>query len=102
MLWMALSTSLIGFAVLGAALGATMGLTGFIILKFFANDSAHLGVFAVWDLMNSFTFSAIPMFLLLGDLLVASGLSSRIYGAISPLFDTETRYATPKLPRPSS
>ncbi len=87
MMWFALSGSLIGFAAFGAALGATMGLTGFIILKFFANDSAHLGVLAVWDLMNNFTFSAIPMFILLGDVLVASGLSGRIYGAISPLFE---------------
>ena len=86
-MWFALGGSLLGFAAFGAALGATMGLTGFIILKFFANDSAHLGVYAVWDLMNNFTFSAVPMFILLGDVLVASGLSGRIYGAISPLFE---------------
>jgi len=87
MLWIVLSSSLLGFAAFGAALGATMGLTGFIILKYFAGGATHLGIFAVWDLMNNFTFSAVPMFILLGDLLVASGLSSRIYGAISPLFE---------------
>lgn len=87
MLWLVLGSSLVGFAAFGAALGATMGLTGFIILHFFANGAAHLGISASWDLMNNFTFSAIPMFLLLGDLLVASGLSSRIYAGISPLFE---------------
>ena len=86
MLWLALSSSLLGFAAFGATLGATMGLTGFIILQFFAGGATHLAIFAVWDLMNNFTFSAVPMFILLGDLLVESGLSSRIYGAISPLF----------------
>ncbi|MGE0716689.1 MAG: TRAP transporter large permease [Alphaproteobacteria bacterium] len=87
MLWITLSGSLLGFAACGAALGATMGLTGFIILHFFANGATQNGIFAVWDLMNNFTFSAVPMFILLGDLLVASGLSNRIYGALSPLFE---------------
>ena len=87
MLWLVLGSSLLGFAACGAALGATMGLSGFIILHFFANGATHLGISAAWDLMNNFTFSAIPMFLLLGDLLVASGLSSRIYAGISPLFE---------------
>jgi len=87
MLWLVLGSSLLGFAAFGATLGATMGLTGFIILKYFANGATNLGIFAVWDLMNNFTFSAVPMFILLGDLLVASGLSGRIYSAISPLFE---------------
>ena len=87
MLWLALGSSLIGFAALGATLGATMGLTGFIVLKFFGGGSTDIGMFAVWDVMNNFTFSAVPMFILLGDVLVASGLSARIYGSISPLFE---------------
>ena len=87
MLGFTLAGSLLGFAAFGAALGATMGLTGLIILKFFANDATQVGIFAVWDLMNNFTFSAVPMFILLGDLLVASGLSNRVYSAISPLFE---------------
>ena len=87
MLYAVLGVSLFGIASLGATLGAAMGLTGFIILYFFADGSTNAGVYAVWDLMNSFTFSAIPMFILLGDLLVASGLSSRIYNAIAPLFE---------------
>lgn len=87
MLWLTLSGALLGFASVGAALGATMGLTGFIVLYFFANGGTQVGVFAVWDVMNNFTFSAVPMFILLGDLLVASGLSNRIYGAISPIFE---------------
>jgi C4-dicarboxylate transporter DctM subunit len=87
MLWAVLGSSLLGFAAFGATLGSTMGLTGFIILKYFANGATHLGILAVWDLMNNFTFSAVPMFILLGDLLVESGLSGRIYGAMSPLFE---------------
>ncbi len=87
MLWTVLGVSLFGIAAVGATLGATMGLTGLIILHFFANGATDVGVFAVWDVMNNFTFSAVPMFILLGDLLVASGLSARIYGAVAPLFE---------------
>lgn len=86
MLWTVLGVSLFGFAATGATLGATMGLTGFIILHFFADGATNVGMFAVWDLMNNFTFSAVPMFILLGDLLVAGGLSNRIYSSIAPLF----------------
>ncbi len=87
MLTLVLGGSLFSMALVGAALGAAMGLTGFIILKFFAGGATDLGVLAVWNQSNSFIFSAVPMFILLGDLLVASGLSARIYGAVAPLFE---------------
>lgn len=82
-----LGGSLFGMALVGATLGAAMGLTGLIILKFFAGGATDLGILAVWNQTNNFTFSAVPMFILLGDLLVASGLSNRIYGAVAPLFE---------------
>lgn len=87
MLSLVLGGSLFGMALTGAALGAAMGLTGLIILKFFAGGATDLGILAVWNQTNNFTFSAVPMFILLGDLLVASGLSGRIYGAVAPLFE---------------
>jgi tripartite ATP-independent transporter DctM subunit len=86
MLWTVLGVSLFSFAATGATLGAAMGLTGFIILHVFAGGSTNVGMYAVWDLMNNFTFSAVPMFILLGDVLVAGGLSTRVYTAIAPLF----------------
>jgi tripartite ATP-independent transporter DctM subunit len=87
MLWVVLGASLFSTAATGAALGAVMGLTGLIVLQFFGGGATNLGVLAVWDLMANFTFSAVPMFILLGDVLVASGISNRIYGAITPLFE---------------
>ena len=87
MLWLVLGGSLFSMTLIGATLGAAMGLTGLIILKFFAGGATDLGVLAVWNLMNNFTFSAVPIFILLGDLLVASGLSGRIYGGVAPLFE---------------
>lgn len=87
MLLLVLGGSLFGMALVGATLGAAMGLTGLIILKFFAGGATDLGILAVWNQTNNFTFSAVPMFIFLGDLLVVSGLSARIYGAVAPLFE---------------
>jgi len=70
----------------GLALGAALGLTGLIILQFIANGSTFVAVDAVWNVLNSFTLSAIPLFIMLGEIMLRSGLSDRIYTALSPVF----------------
>ncbi len=70
----------------GAVLGAALGLTGFAILHFFAGGSTRIGVQTVWNTLNDFTLTAIPLFILLGELLVASGLARGVYRAMAPFF----------------
>jgi C4-dicarboxylate transporter DctM subunit len=41
---------------------------------------------AVFNVLGEFTLTAIPLFILLGDVLVASGLAGGVYKALSPLF----------------
>lgn len=41
---------------------------------------------AIWNMFNSFTFTAVPVFILLGEVLNETGLAKRIYSAVSPLF----------------
>ena len=71
----------------GLALGAALGLTGLLILQFVANGSTFVAVDAVWNVLNSFTLSAIPLFIMLGEIMLRSGLSNRIYSALSPVFN---------------
>jgi C4-dicarboxylate transporter DctM subunit len=86
MIWAFLS-AVLGFTVLsGALLGAALGLTGFAILEIFGGGATRLGVQAVFNVLAEFTLTAIPLFILLGDILVASGLAAGIYKAMSPLF----------------
>jgi hypothetical protein len=86
MIWSFL-LSLLGLTVLsGAVLGAALGLSGFAILHFFGGGATRLGVQAVFNVLGEFTLTAIPLFILLGDVLVASGLAGGIYRALSPLF----------------
>ena len=82
----AFSALLITSALTAAALGAALGLTGFILLQVFANGATSIAVNAIWNVFNSFTLSAIPLFILLGEILLHSGLSQRAYAAFRPAF----------------
>lgn len=70
----------------GAVLGAALGLTGFALLHFAVGGATRLGVQAVWNTLNEFTLTAVPLFILLGEVLVASGLARGVYRALAPLF----------------
>ena len=70
----------------GAVLGAALGLTGFAILWFHAEGALQIGVQAVWNMLTTYTLTAVPLFILLGDVLVASGLAAGVYRAMAPAF----------------
>ena len=84
--WGILLGGLSAFAGSGLALGAALGLTGFLILQFAVGGATFVAVDAVWNVFNSFTLSAIPLFIMLGEIMLRSGVSERIYSALSPVF----------------
>ncbi|MEM1129213.1 MAG: TRAP transporter large permease [Pseudomonadota bacterium] len=84
--WTILLGGLTVLAGSGLALGAALGLTGLLLLQFVAGGSTFVAVDAVWNVLNSFTLSAIPLFIILGEIMLRSGVSERIYSALSPLF----------------
>ncbi len=86
MTWGILATSLLVLMGTGAILGAALGLTGLILLHFQAGGATQLAVTAVWNVLTDFTLSAVPLFIFLGDILLASGISTRIYNGLTPLF----------------
>jgi C4-dicarboxylate transporter, DctM subunit len=86
MIWLVMGGTLLGTVLTGAVLGSALGLTGFVILHVWSGGATSLGVQAVWNTFNSFTLTAIPLFILLGELLVASGLARGVYRAMSPVF----------------
>ena len=85
-LWTVLIGVLAAAASTGMALGAALGLTGLVILYFFSNGATSLAIDAIWNVFNSFTLSAVPVFILLGEILLRSGVSKRAYAAFSPIF----------------
>ena len=86
MFWTTLLSVLIFSASTGAALGASLGLTGLIILHFFAEGATSLALNAVWNVLNEFTLSAIPLFIIMGEILLESGVSQKIYSSLSGIF----------------
>jgi C4-dicarboxylate transporter DctM subunit len=86
MFWPIFSVSLAITIGSGAFLGAALGLTGLLLLHFVAGGATSLAMDAVWNTATDFTVSAIPLFILMGDVLQASGISSRIYSSLAPLF----------------
>jgi len=86
MSWIILGSSLAVLLGTGALLGAALGLTGFILLHFQANGATALAINSAWNLLTDFTLSAVPLFIMLGDILLASGVSTRVYNGLTPLF----------------
>ncbi|WP_136253340.1 TRAP transporter large permease [Onishia niordana] len=86
MSWAILSAGLLVFLGSGAVLGAALGLTGFILLHFQAGGASALAINSAWNLLTEFTLSAVPLFIFLGDILLASGISTRVYNGLTPLF----------------
>lgn len=86
MTWLILFGGL-GFTLsVGATIGAALGLIGLVILQFQADGSTDLALIAVHNTLNSFTLSALPLFIIMGDVIVASGLGTRVYSALAPMF----------------
>lgn len=86
MFWTTLIGVMVAGASTGVALGAALGLTGLVLLHYFSNGATSLAVDAIWSVFNSFTLSAVPVFILLGEILLRSGVSNRVYSAFSPVF----------------
>ncbi len=85
-LWLTLVGGVIATAGTGVALGAALGITGLTILQFYSNGATSVAIDAIWNVFNSFTLSAVPMFILLGEILLRSGISEKAYAAFSPVF----------------
>nr|WP_298411194.1 TRAP transporter large permease [uncultured Halomonas sp.] len=84
--WILLSTGLITLLGSGALLGAALGLVGFVLLHFQANGATSLAINSAWNLLTGFSLTAVPLFIFLGDILLSSGVSSKVYNGLTPLF----------------
>lgn len=86
MSWGILAVGLLFLLSTGAVLGAGLGLLGFTLLYFQAGGATDIAIMKVWNTFTDFTLSAVPIFIFLGDVLLASGISNKIYNGLTPLF----------------
>lgn len=86
MIWGLLIASLVVLLLLGVPIGVALGATAFLLIEAFVGGSFQLAVTATWNTFNSFTLTAVSAFIVLGEVLLASGLTARIYASVLPLF----------------
>ena len=77
------SVGLLGLLALSIPVGIVLFLLGFGIDTFFSSFPLTRGLGnMVWSSSNSATLIAIPFFVLLGEILVRSGVATRTYAAL--------------------
>lgn len=86
MVWLILIGGLILIALTGMPVGIGLGLIGLTVLRFVVGDGESLAITSVWGVLSDFTLAAIPLFIFMGEILLVSGVSSRIYSALAPFF----------------
>lgn len=70
----------------GMAVPVAIGVPAALFMYLHSGTQAFNGLgFIVWGSMNSFTLTAVPLFILMAEILGASGLSKRIYVGLSTL-----------------
>jgi tripartite ATP-independent transporter DctM subunit len=61
-----------------------LGVTGILLLQFVVGGKASMVGWVTWQQLNVFTFVALPLFILMGSVIMHSGLGDRLYRGVSP------------------
>ena len=77
---------LVALLVFGAAIGSVMGIVGVLGVTLLSGTRLWPTIGdIVWNSTNSFTLVAVPLFVLMGEIIVRSGVSGRFYIGLSHL-----------------
>jgi len=80
------ATVLAACLVFGVAIGSAMGLVGIMGVTLLSGTRLWPTIGdIVWNTANSFTLVAVPLFVLMGEIILRSGVSKRFYGGLSRL-----------------
>ena len=87
MSWLIMIAILAAAVSSGVWLGVALGITGVVILFVYAGSGAlQLIASASFSTLNSYTLIAMPLFVFMGEVLVFSGVSNKMYSAFTPFF----------------
>lgn len=86
------SGALLALLIGGLWMGVALCLAGMIVLYFGGGGANALSIvtMGIWNILYSFPLVALPLFILLGELFIAYGLSVKVYTALSPLLERFT------------
>ncbi len=75
---------LFGLMLLSVPVSAVLGLTGVVLSAFYAFIPATRAAGTIgWSAMNDGILVAVPLFVLMGEILLRSGVAARMYGAMA-------------------
>jgi C4-dicarboxylate transporter, DctM subunit len=72
--------------VTGHYIGTALALIGLAILTLYTEAPFQVIAHGLWHMLDSYTFAAIPLYFLLGEVIAVTGIAQRIFGAVAPLF----------------
>jgi tripartite ATP-independent transporter DctM subunit len=79
-----LSAVFVVFFFSGVYVAAALGILGLLADLAFSSRPMHMFIGQIaWNASNSFVFVAVPLFLLMGEILLRAGLSDRLYRALN-------------------
>lgn len=85
--WIIILGTVFGLVFSGLWLGIALGITGWVVLHFLANGAESMIGSAVWNGIQMYTIVAVSCFILMGQILLRSGISKRVYNSVSPLME---------------
>ena len=75
---------LIVMLAISVPIAATMGVLGLALNKFYSSAPLYLAMGEIlWNSSSEYILIAIPLFIMLGEILLRSGIAERVYGAIA-------------------
>ena len=76
---------LLGLMLVSIPVAASLGLLGLSLSEFYAFLPLHRATAQMaWNAGNDSVLLAVPLFILLGEILLRSGMAERMYGAMVP------------------
>jgi len=75
---------LLGCLLSGLWIPFALGITGLVVLYLGGHAASLTSVASIgWNTMENFVLTSVPLFLLMGELILRSGLSSRFYRGVA-------------------
>jgi C4-dicarboxylate transporter, DctM subunit len=83
--WIVLLGTVFVLVFSGMWLAIALGITGWVVYYFLANGSQSIIGSAAWNGVQMYSLVAVSCFILMGQIVLRSGISSKVYNCVSPL-----------------
>ena len=85
--WIILLCSVFIFVFSGMWLAIALGITGWIVYYFLANGAQSMIGSAAWNGVQMYSLVAVSCFILMGQIVLRSGISKKVYDCVSPIME---------------